>query len=747
MLFRKKLLPHLVAAACECLSGGAHSADGAADQKLDGVVVTATRSEMAVSDAPAAVTVVTEKQIAGKNASRLGDALSQVPSLYLDTPTLGQTHTGTGAGGFSLRGLDSTRTLVLIDGLPIQDSYNSRANFRSVLVDDIARIEVVPGAFSSLYGSNAIGGVINVITKQPEKHELTVKLKKGFADAAGEDVNVYFRDKLSSGLGITAGFGLQDRNGYVSEYVVRTPSTGAAGAQVTGATPTTTTDGKPAYIVGDKGSSPWRQVNGNVKLSYELSAQDRIYGGVSYSEFEAAYKPFNTYLRDADGKPVSGGTVGIDGQKVTLSESYFVTAAPLNQGDTRYFAGFEGTLAQKYKLKAELAKTDRENWYSYYVGTSTWGGGTGTLNEMPNSSVDGIVQLSFPVGERHFLVTGLSIRRDTVDRKIYALSSWREPESKTGLNEGTEGESTTTSLFAQDEISVSDALTVYVGGRFDQWETEGKAFKNTAPTYDTTYSSRQDSAFSPKLSTVYKPWSRVTLRASVGKSFRAPTNSELYATAFCCSTYYYSNPDLEPETATTWELGGDWLPTDKLKATVSFYETRLEDMIYTKTLTTTTTPATYPDKQKINAGEARIRGVELSAGAKLARWLDLNASWAYIDSEVLSNEADPATVGKRLTNAPKNLATVGLSAQQGPWTGSLEAKWTGKSFVTERNTDVVEGVPGARDAYTMVNAKVGYQLTKTVKGSIAINNLLDEQAYSFYLLPGRNVTAEVIMSF
>jgi outer membrane receptor protein involved in Fe transport len=60
---------------------------------------------------------------------------------------------------------------------------------------------------------------------------------------------------------------------------------------------------------------------------------------------------------------------------------------------------------------------------------------------------------------------------------------------------------------------------------------------------------------------------------------------------------------------------------------------------------------------------------------------------------------------------------------------------------------VVEGVPGSYDAYTLVNAKAGYAFSKTVKASLGIQNLLDEEAYSFFLMAGRSVIAELDFNF
>ena len=151
--------------------------------------------------------------------------------------------------------------------------------------------------------------------------------------------------------------------------------------------------------------------------------------------------------------------------------------------------------------------------------------------------------------------------------------------------------------------------------------------------------------------------------------------------------------------------------------------------------------------KRINAGKAKINGIELVAEAELTNWLKLNASYAYVGSEMIENSVDPLSVGKRLIDSPKNIANMGIVAQQGAWTGALSASYSSKVYSTAQNTDVVEGVPGSYDTLTMVNAKVGYAFTQTVKGSVAINNLLDKKAYSFFLLPGRNMTAELVFSF
>ena len=734
-----------------CLAEPAHAAgasEGGDAIELEVVVVTATRSAQSLADVPAAVTVVDEKAIETKNVTRLGDALDQVPSLYLQNGAFGASQGTSGTSNMSLRGVDQSRTLILLDGQPIQDASSGKVNWRIPFTEDIERIEVVPGAFSALYGSNAIGGVINIITKQPDRRELTVNLQKGWNDLAGEDGSVYFRDTLESGLGIVAGAGYQDRDSFVNEFVVKTPIAPVPGAiPVTGWQPTTSRDGTPAYLVGDKGTTPWTSAHASLKLSYALDARDRVFGGVSWQETEQDYTRFNTTLRDAEGNPVSSGLVDINGETVRLSLFDFVNNSPLHEEATRIFAGYEGTVGQDALLKIDLARIERE--YSFTAASlvfPTYEGGPGTLTDTPNTGLDGTVQLSFPLGEKQFWVTGLALHRDEVNQKIHALSNWRDDDSRTTVNSGYNGRSTTTSLFAQDEITLSEKLRAYLGGRWDYWETRGDFFSTTVAE---AFPSRSDSAFSPKASLVYRPVEAATLRTSFGRAFRAPPNLDLYSTTTVrcirddgtsgtCTAR--ANPDLEPETGTTWEVGGDWRFTKATQAGLTLYETRLKHLIYTMR-----TPGNFVDR--INAGEARIRGVELTARTRLARWLELDANYAWIDSEILENSADPDSVGKRLTNSPEHIAGIGLTARQGPWTGTLEARYVSHVYFTADNSDVVEGVPGSYDAHTLVNARAGYALSRHVKAALGIHNLLDEEAYSFFLLPGRSAVAELEFGF
>ncbi|WP_446925947.1 catecholate siderophore receptor CirA [Klebsiella pneumoniae] len=134
-----------------------------ADVNEETLVVTASATEQNVKDAPASISVITQQDLQRKPVQNLKDVLRDVPGVQL-------TNEGDNRKGVSIRGLSSSYTLILVDGKRV----NSRnAVFRHndfdlnwIPVDAIERIEVVRGPMSSLYGSDALGGVVNIITKK-----------------------------------------------------------------------------------------------------------------------------------------------------------------------------------------------------------------------------------------------------------------------------------------------------------------------------------------------------------------------------------------------------------------------------------------------------------------------------------------------------------------------------------------------------------------------------------------------------
>ena len=159
----------IVASVAACASFSVY-----ADTVLPTTIVTASRTSQAVNETLASVHVISQEQLAQHPSQDLGEILRF--NTGIDVARLG------GFGGQTsifTRGTESNHTLVLIDGVRINSATSSQANIQNLTTDDIERIEIVKGAMSSLYGSDAIGGVINIITKTASKTETRAKLTGG----------------------------------------------------------------------------------------------------------------------------------------------------------------------------------------------------------------------------------------------------------------------------------------------------------------------------------------------------------------------------------------------------------------------------------------------------------------------------------------------------------------------------------------------------------------------------------------
>lgn len=152
----------------------ASSSFAIADTTLPTTIVTATRTTQSLDDSLASVLVITQEQLAQHSSQDLGEILRF--STGIDVARLG------GFGGQTstfIRGTESNHTLVLIDGIRINSATSSQANIQHLSLDDVERVEIVKGAMSSLYGSEAIGGVINIITKKAQKTETSANITGG----------------------------------------------------------------------------------------------------------------------------------------------------------------------------------------------------------------------------------------------------------------------------------------------------------------------------------------------------------------------------------------------------------------------------------------------------------------------------------------------------------------------------------------------------------------------------------------
>ena len=708
--------------------------------QLEEVVVTATKTMEKVSEAPASVSVITSKDIETKNVQRADEALKNLPGVYMRG--LGSHAPSNYANTVTLRGIPGYyRTLVLIDDQPLNDAFSGGVNWSSIPIEGIKRIEVVPGPFSSLYGGSAMGGVINILTKVPDKREFI--FKSGYGSDDLKSIGLTYRDRLFDRLGLSINYGYKESNGYIGDYVVKSASSGVGTIPVTGWERAVDPFGNTVYLLGDRGDKPWWQHNAGLKLFYDATPSSKISLGISYHKYETDFDSFNTYLRNSSGSPVSSGNITFDdngAKKIILREADFLFG-PNGEEIKRYTASYETGIGADVKLKVDMGFMDNGYWYIGQFTSTTKDGGPGKFVDIPNRKLNGSTQISFPVLGSHLFVIGVSAMRDKLDKKEYDLANWKDADAKGAARYVADGKNMTYALFLQDEIFLRENLTFYLGGRYDYWETEGDVEQFTAPAFHHEYSARNKSVFSPKASVVYRSRENTTLRASVGKAFRAPTLSDMYSTWIDSSgKVYESNPDMKPEKTTSWEIGAEHhFPTGTtIRAT--YYENYLTDLIYSSDVSPTL-------NVKRNAGKAEIKGVELEVRQELLPGITAFTNFTYNDAKITENSAIPETEGKRITYTPQRMFNMGLEGGKGLWSGSIMGRYVGDVHTNDKNLDLVNDVYGSQDTYFVLDAKLSYRIKKWLSASLAVNNILDRDYYQSSKAPGRTFLGEVTVNF
>lgn len=151
---------------------------------LPGVVVTATKTAIGVKQVPSSVQVITQAEIRERGAYTLKDALRSATGIML-------VRSGSSREGISIRGFDSRFSTILIDGRRIAAEVDQNFELDRIALENVERIEIVRGPVSSLYGTEALGGVVNIITKKSEKPSFAVLLDSGTLSGGRGDKERY----------------------------------------------------------------------------------------------------------------------------------------------------------------------------------------------------------------------------------------------------------------------------------------------------------------------------------------------------------------------------------------------------------------------------------------------------------------------------------------------------------------------------------------------------------------------------
>ncbi|MEQ9505978.1 MAG: TonB-dependent receptor [Hyphomonas sp.] len=725
--------------------------------RMSEVVVTAAGYEQKLVDAPASISVVSPAQLKERPYLTLIDAVRDLEGV-----DVGETSDKTGQRTISMRGMGSDYTLILVNGRRQNNHGDIYPNnfggnqFNHIPpLDTIERIEVIRGPASTLYGSDALGGVINIITKKVEDRWTgsgTVSRSFQENDDFGDDTTVdlylsgpVIQDRLN--FAARGSWYQRDASNPVYEPVTdpagnvvdRSLGFGGGGKTVDntnisyGGTLTWLVSANQALIFDYDASK--QEYDNKIKINdsgveeYPVGTVDNINSIFSAGNFclgatgnattcaanggtwtrranpRAGYSPSQEFTRD-------GWSLSHDGEwgfgNSMVSLAYVATN---NDGRTLPF-----TVAERDQL---LEMIDGTGIYAGLtlderraIAEETFLPRPKRTLESDQYTLDAKLDMPFEYAGKHVVVVGGQVIRGELTDGVFGMEDGTTSEAQ---------EHNMFSLFAEDTWQPVEPFSITGGVRYDNHDTFGDQF-------------------SPRLYGVYTVSPSWTIKGGVSTGFKTPKTTQLYDGVVGFggqgTSPMYGNPDLEPETSTSTELAVYWQHSAGHNFNATVFHNKFEDKITSQPcgpglVQSCASAGEYadlgygPSSRTLNIDEVVIEGAEIAGLYEIFDNLTFRANYTYTDSEQKSG----AEAGLPLTNTAKNMANATLSWQiTEALSTSLSAESRSKRY---RGVDSVTGEHLYYKDYTVLNLGAQYRLNDSVTITGRVNNLLDEDFTSY----------------
>lgn len=705
---------------------------------LDEVVVTATRTMKEIQEVPSSISVITAKDMEKKNIHTVRDAIGQMPGLHIDRQG--------DSSEISLRGFDTTNILVLVDGVQMNSTYNSRVNLNEIPVDNIERVEVLRGAASSIYGGHAVGGVVNITTKEAKKEGTTATANLSYGSHDTWKKSVYLHSKANEKWSFGMGYEERKSDGFRGFYGAAKKMKKTEPENYTADLPVLS-DG--SYVYGGRGEKAWKYEGYNAYIKYDINNTQSVKYSYAHTESNYHYNNPFSYVRDANGNMVFSGIVKTQkGDFIKLAPKNFY--GHLGEGvKERHILSFKDTVN---KLESSLSYSrDKYNGYtgptlSRNYTKADWEG-AGDYSSHPEKIYNFNLEKAWEkVGDNHTIVAGLNLKQEEMDQDRFSLSRWKDKDSKTKYYANDKGKVKNMALYVQDEWKVSNPVMVYLGVRYDHFK-KGDGHFWLDKKYDYSSKGKTYNEISPKAAFSYQADENTNYYLSYGHSFNPPQLYNIYRYGKTRSGDKINpNPGLNPETSDTYEIGVKKKLSDKTNVSLNAYRVKTKDKITYVSFYKKNKPKTKENieyKQYVNYGEEKRRGVELELTHSFNENLSGYMNWAWqtgnLSGSGLAGTDQTAYSGVVNYGVPKHIFHAGLDWKKDKLNLLLDCEYVSARMASGAATDEY----GAYDQYFLVNTAVNYDLTKDCTLQLAVDNLLNRTYYSKEATDGKTYTFSV----
>ncbi|HEY0701687.1 MAG TPA: TonB-dependent receptor [Candidatus Acidoferrales bacterium] len=603
------------------------------------VQVTANRAATLLADVPVSDVELTREDLQDTPALTLDDALRQVPGFSLYRRFSSRTANPT-TQGISLRGLGangSSRALVLQDGIPLNDPFGGWVFWDRVPSESVSSVEIAQEGASSLYGSDALGGVVQFISRPADPGVISLETSYG--------------NQNTPQLSLWAG-------GQKGQWV------GTFAAEVFN------TDGYILIPENDRGPV-------DVRAGSRHGTVDAMIGRKFGKDSEIFARGWYLDETRGNGTPLQTNDTklgqGALGTNLGLG-SYGVLTLRFYADVQTYRQGFSS-------VTSVLATRDTE--------TQT------DLQTVPSQGVGGSAVWSKQFGKRQTVVAGYDQHEE-----IGASHDIQFTAGVPSANQSSGGRQRTVGFFGEDLIQLAPRWLLSLSARVDHWSNYDAAtiripFATGVPS-DTEFADRSQNAFSPRATLRHQINSNISWDASIYRAFRAPSLNELYRSFRQGNTLTNSNAFLTAEHLTGGDAGVSVNTLERhLEFRGTFFYNQIINPVANVTCTALATPV--PDcpgpipntivRIRQNLGRTSAPGFELGGTAHFTHDFELSIGYQFVDSKVSSFPASPALVGLWIAQVPHNALTF-QARYSNPHvvTFSIDGRMIGKQFDDDLNS-------------------------------------------------------------
>lgn len=689
------------------LATGATNESTDADTTMPAIVVTATRDARLLKEVPYSTSVLPA------NTLRMEKSVRTVPEALRYEPGTMIQKTAHGQGSPYIRGFTSQRNLFMIDGIRLNNSvFRDGPNQYWNTVDalGLSRIEVARGPFSMLYGSDAIGGTVNAITRGVQD------LRPG----SSWDRRLYYR------------YGSAENS-----HIARVESIGKLTENLTislGYSFKAFGDIEGGKNVGTQEKTGYDERDWDAKLEYFVSEDAFFVLAHQSVDIDDAWRTHKTIY----GIDWEGLSVGNELHRV-LYQDRDLTYLQYHQYNANGFAE-EIHAGVSHHLQSEerdrLRTGDRHDVQGFDVRT------VGAFLALKSAS---------PLGN---LIYGAEVYHDEVDSFKRTLNPDGSVNSTSIQGPvGDDATYDTLGIYLQDEIPLAEKLSFILGGRYEYAQADADSVEDPITGDAMSVSGDWDDAVGSARLLYYlddkESWN---VFAGISQGFRAPNLSDLTRLDSARTDEIETpSPDLDPEHFVSYEVGLK-VATPGLSAQLAYFYTDIKGMI----VRTPTGRIIDGDVEvtKKNAGDGYVQGVELDARCRLWRKLFALGVFTWMDGEVdtyPTSDAAPAT--EYIDRLMPPTGRVGLRWDQANkyW---VEATCTiaarADKLSTRDTADTSRIPPGGTPGYTVYDVRAGWDCTENLTLSLAVENITDEDYRvhgSGVNEPGRNFVVAMQSTF